>query len=67
MGKWIDCNRREREREKEERGEVGKKSDAIDTLKLQREERKVRSIFPPLQVLLEDIHYNDSTVTTLTT
>lgn len=45
MGKWIDCNRREREKEK--KGEVGEKSDAIDTLKLQKEESKVHSIFFP--------------------
>lgn len=58
--------RQKRERKKKQ-GEAGEKSDAIDTLKLQKEERKVHSIFFSLKVLSEDIHYNDSTVTTPTT
>lgn len=48
MGKWIDCNRRDREREGETtRGEVGEKSDATDTLKLQKGEMKVPTPPPP--------------------
>lgn len=45
MREWIDCDRRGRERRKV--GEAGEKSDAIDIVGLQKEERKVHSIFSP--------------------
>lgn len=57
-----------REKEEKARGrEAGEKSDAIDTLELQKEERKVHSIFfflpsPLFKVLSEDIRYVDSAV-----
>lgn len=68
----------ERKKKKRERGEggraAGEKSDAIDTLELQKEERKVHSIFfffslpsPLLKVLSEDIRYVDSAASTPST
>lgn len=64
----------EKARESGGREAAGEKSDAIDTLELQKEERKVHSIFfffslpsPLLKVLSEDIRYVDSAASTPST
>lgn len=60
MGKWIDCKRRERERERVK----GRVRRVMLLIPRERRGRCTPFFFFVLKVLSEDIHYNDSTVTT---
>lgn len=74
MRRKGERKKKKRERVEGGREAAGEKSDAIDTLELQKEERKVHSIFfffslpsPLLKVLSEDIRYVDSAASTPST